>query len=59
MASLALQTGDLFSVITTSGRQGREPAWKSLLNWPRFGDAHIDYAADTAAQRNIWVAQLD
>lgn len=58
MASLALPTGDLFSVITT-GRTGREPAWKSLLNWPRFGDAHVDYAADTLAQRNIWAAHLD
>lgn len=58
MASLALQTGDLFSVITT-GRHGREPAWKSLLNWPRFGDAHVDYAAETNAQRNIWAAHLD
>lgn len=58
MASLALPTGDLFSVITT-GRHGREPAWKSLLNWPSFGDAHIDYAADTPTQRNIWAAHLD
>lgn len=58
MASLALPTGDLFSVITT-GRHGHEPAWKSLLNWPSFGDAHVDYAADTPAQRNIWATHLD
>lgn len=59
MASLALPTGDLFSVITTGRQGGRDPAWKSLLNWPRFGDAHVDYAADTATQRNIWAAHLD
>lgn len=59
MASLALPTGDLFSVITTADRHGRSPAWKALLDWPRFGDDHVDYAADTMAQRNIWAAQLD
>lgn len=59
MTSLALPTGDLFSVITTGDRAARSPAWKSLLNWPRFGDTHIDFAADTPAQRNLWAARLD
>lgn len=59
MASLALPTGDLFSVVTTADRGTRSPSWKSLLNWPRFGDAHVDYAADTPAQRNLWAARLD
>lgn len=58
MASLALPTGDL-SIITTSDRGTRSPSWKALLNWPKFGDAHVDYAADTLAQRNLWAAKLD
>ena len=48
-----------FSIVTTSDRATRAPAWKSLLNWPRFGDAHVDYTADTAKQRNLWAARLD
>jgi uncharacterized protein len=59
MTSLALPTGDLFSIVTTSDRGARSPSWKSLLNWPRFGDTHIDYATDTPAQRNLWAARLD
>ncbi|MEI9850816.1 MAG: alpha/beta hydrolase [Sphingomonas sp.] len=30
-----------------------------MFNWPKFGDAHVDYAADTVAQRNLWAARLD
>ncbi|WP_227698812.1 alpha/beta hydrolase [Sphingomonas hengshuiensis] len=59
MASLALPTGDPFSIVVTSDRNAQSPVWKSLLNWPRLGDAHIDYAADTPAQRNLWAAKLD
>jgi predicted alpha/beta hydrolase family esterase len=55
MASLALETGDLFSIVTTGGRGIR----KSLLDWPRLGATHVDYAADTATQRNLWAVRLD
>lgn len=47
-----------FSVVTT-GSGARTPAWKTLLNWPRFGDTHVDFAAATARQRNLWAARLD
>lgn len=59
MASMALTNADLFSIVTTADRGARSPSWKSLLNWPKVGDDHIDYAADTPAQRNIWAARLD
>ncbi|MCW3847892.1 alpha/beta hydrolase [Sphingomonas sp. LB-2] len=58
MASLALPA-DLFAIVTTSDRSQKSPLWKSLLDWPRSGDSHIDYAADTLARRNIWAARLD
>lgn len=59
MTSLALPAGDLFSVITTGERDSRAASWKSLLNWPRFGDHHVDYEADTPAQRNRWAVRMD
>ena len=59
MTAMTLPSGDLFSVITTADRRTRSPSWKAMLNWPRFGDSHIDYSADTPAQRNIWAARLD
>lgn len=59
MTSMALTNGDLFSIVTTADRGGRTPSWKSLLNWPRLGHDHVDYAAETPAQRNIWAARLD
>ena len=46
-----------FSIVTTSGM--RTPPWKALLNWPRFGDTHVEFAADTPHQRNLWAARLD
>ncbi|MEZ0242352.1 MAG: alpha/beta hydrolase [Sphingomonas sp.] len=55
MASLALQTGDLFSIVTTGDGRAR----KSLLDWPKLGATHVDYAADTPAQRNLWAVRLD
>ncbi|RYD65997.1 MAG: hypothetical protein EOP58_06380 [Sphingomonadales bacterium] len=58
MTSLALPS-DLFSVVTTAAPGSRAPAWKVLLDWPRYGDTHIDYAADTPGQRNIWAVRLD
>ena len=57
MTSLALHANP-FSIVTT-GPRSRAPAWKALLDWPRFGDTHVDYAADTPAQRNLWAARLD
>lgn len=59
MTSLALPAGDLFSVITTAGSDSRSASWKSLLNWPRFGDDHVDYEAETPAQRNRWAVRMD
>lgn len=59
MAALALPASDLFSIVTTGDSRTRSPIWKAKLNWPKFGDTHIDYAADTFAQRNIWAARLD
>ncbi|MDF7775495.1 alpha/beta hydrolase [Sphingomonas sp. AOB5] len=59
MTSLALPAGDLFSVVTTAGRDARAATWKSLLNWPRFGDDHVDYDAETPAQRNLWAVRMD
>lgn len=59
MASLALPAGDFFSIVTTGDRRTRSPLWKSQLNWPKFGDTHVDFAADTYAQRNLWAARLD
>jgi uncharacterized protein len=59
MASLALPTGELFSVLTISDRLGDTPAWRSLFNWPKFGDLHVEYAAETEAQRNLWAVRLD
>lgn len=58
MTAIALHANERFSVITT-GRRQHAPSWKALLNLPQFGDTHIDYAADTDAQRNIWATRLD
>jgi predicted alpha/beta hydrolase family esterase len=58
MTAITLPANNLFSVITT-GERKQAPSWKSLLNLPQFGDAHIDYAADTDAQRNLWATRLD
>src|SRR4051812_24931691 len=57
MTSLALHA-NAFSIVTI-GRGSRTPVWKALLDWPRFGDTHVDYAADTPARRNLWAARLD
>lgn len=57
MSSLALSRTDLFSVITTDDRGAA--AWRTLRNWPDPGHAHIDFAAGTEAQRNLWAARLD
>jgi len=54
MAALALPAGDLFSIVTTGDSRARSP----LRKW-RFGGTHIDFAADTFAQRNLWAARLD
>lgn len=59
MTSLVLPGHNPFSIVTTAGPGVRVPIWKLLLNWPRFGDAHVDYAADTPHQRNLWAARLD
>lgn len=59
MASLALPNDQLFSIVTTADRSARSPSWKSKFDWPRFGDAHVDYAADTPSQRNLWATRLD
>jgi predicted alpha/beta hydrolase family esterase len=59
MALLTLPAGNLFSVVTTADRGTRSPPWKLLRDWPKFGDTHVDYASDTAAQRNLWAARLD
>ncbi|WP_066793997.1 alpha/beta hydrolase [Sphingomonas soli] len=59
MTSLAMPVSNPFSIITTSSPGARAAAWKSLLNWPRFGDTHVDYAADTPHQRNLWATRLD
>ncbi|RYE03471.1 MAG: hypothetical protein EOP61_04525 [Sphingomonadales bacterium] len=59
MTSLVLPAPNPFSIVTTAGLRERAPAWKALLNWPRFGDTHIDYAADTPHQRNLWATRLD
>jgi len=58
MTAIALPSSDYFSVITTADRRSRTP-WRALLNLPRFGDAHIDYADETEAQRTLWAARLD
>lgn len=52
------QTAHL-SIVTLDDRGVSPPAWESMFAWPRFGDAHVDLAADTLAQRNQWAARLD
>lgn len=59
MTALAFPTNSLFSVITTSERQHRAPGWRVLFNLPSAGDTHIDYAAETRAERDRWAARLD
>lgn len=54
MASLALPAGDLFSIVTTGDARNRSPFRK----W-QFGGTHVDFAADTFAQRNLWAARMD
>ncbi|MES2989309.1 MAG: alpha/beta hydrolase [Pseudomonadota bacterium] len=58
MTSLVLPAQNPFSIVTT-GAGARTPVWKALLNWPRFGDTHVDFAADTPNQRNIWATRMD
>lgn len=58
MTSLVLPAPNPFSIITT-GAGTRTPVWKALLNWPRFGDTHVDFAAGTPQQRNLWATRLD
>jgi predicted alpha/beta hydrolase family esterase len=59
VTAIPFPTSDLFSVITMGDQRRRAPTWKVLFNLPESGDAHIDYGADTPAQRNIWAARLD
>lgn len=59
MTSLAMPASNPFSIVTTSSPGARAAAWNSLLNWPRFGDTHVDYAAETPHQRNLWATRLD
>lgn len=58
MTTAALQTNP-FSIITTSHRSSDIPVWKRLFDWPSVGDTHLDYAAETPAQRNLWATRLD
>lgn len=58
MTAAALQANP-FSIITTSNRSSDVPIWKRLFDWPSVGDIHLDYAADTVTQRNLWAARLD
>ncbi|RYY47766.1 MAG: hypothetical protein EOP59_00540 [Sphingomonadales bacterium] len=59
MTALTLPAGGMFSIVTTADPRGRSPVWKALLGLPQYGDDHIDYAADTDAQRNLWAVRLD
>ncbi|WP_034161057.1 alpha/beta hydrolase [Sphingomonas sp. ERG5] len=58
MTAITLPASDLFSVITTGDRRHRSALWP-LPDLFRAGDAHVDYAADTDAQRNLWAVRLD
>lgn len=57
MTMIAAANGNLFSVITT----GAPPplALRTLLGLPPRGETHLDYAAATDTQRNIWATHLD
>lgn len=58
MTTLALQS-NLFSIVTTNDRTGDAPVWKKLLDWPDAGDHHVEYAAETTLQRNLWATRMD
>ena len=59
MTALTLAAAGPFSILTTADPRRRAPGWKALLDLPRFGDTHVDYAADTDAQRNLWAVRMD
>lgn len=59
MTCIAVPADNPFSILTLAGPESRNPAWKSLMGWPRFGDTHLEYAARTASQRNLWATRLD
>lgn len=54
-----ISTAAHLSIVTLGDRNVAAPAWETLFDWPRFGDAHVDLSADTTAQRNQWAAKLD
>ncbi|MBX3565075.1 MAG: alpha/beta hydrolase [Sphingomonas sp.] len=57
MTSLALSAPNPFAIVTTGS--GTRPPWKALLNWPRYGDTHVDFTTGTTQRRNLWAARLD
>ncbi|MES2290101.1 MAG: alpha/beta hydrolase [Pseudomonadota bacterium] len=59
MTAITFPSSDLFSIITTHDRRRPSPSWRVLFNLPVSGDANVDFAADTLAERNQWAARLD
>lgn len=50
---------DLFSVITIAEAGARPPAWRSRLQWPDTGDAHIALEMHRPRRQSVWATQLD
>jgi predicted alpha/beta hydrolase family esterase len=57
MTMIAAAKDDFFLIINTGNSSPL--ALRALLGLPARGETHLDYAAATDSQRNLWTARLD